>query len=125
VGMYDSIMVACPKCATTTEFQSKSGACTLNTYVLDDVPLNVLRGALGDVERCPKCDNAFSINETDVNVEATGAVVISKKAHLHVMEALRDAARLSCRRSNCGTVCLCMRCHARAALEELDPGWRP
>lgn len=43
----------------------------------------------------------------------------------HVLPALRDLARERCRRSNCGTVCLCAPCHARKALEMLDPTWRP
>jgi hypothetical protein len=43
----------------------------------------------------------------------------------HAIPALRDAAMQPCRRSNCGSVCLCMRCHARKALEVLDPEWRP
>lgn len=50
---------------------------------------------------------------------------VSPKTYQHVLEALRDAARLPCKKSNCGTVCLCMSCHARAALEEIDPQWRP
>jgi hypothetical protein len=43
----------------------------------------------------------------------------------HAIPALRDAAMKPCHRSNCGSLCLCMRCHARKALEVLDPTWRP
>ena len=43
----------------------------------------------------------------------------------HAIPALRDAAMKPCHRSNCGTSCLCMRCHARKALEVLDPTWVP
>lgn len=43
----------------------------------------------------------------------------------HGIEALRAMARQPCRPDNCGTVCLCNSCHARKALETLDPGWTP
>jgi len=43
----------------------------------------------------------------------------------HAIEALREMAKEFCRKSNCGSVCLCGPCHARKALEELDPEWRP
>ena len=31
MGMYDTILVPCPKCGTKEEFQSKSGGCCLET----------------------------------------------------------------------------------------------
>jgi len=43
----------------------------------------------------------------------------------HAIPALRALAIKRCVRSNCGTVCLCDPCHARKALETLDPTWRP
>lgn len=43
----------------------------------------------------------------------------------HVKGALRYAAVQMCVRNNCGTVCLCGPCHARKALEIIDPEWRP
>ena len=47
MGMYDSVMVRCPKCGEEHEFQSKSGECLLNVYTLgncpDDVMANVNR----------------------------------------------------------------------------------
>jgi len=41
----------------------------------------------------------------------------AKKARQHLIEAARWAARQRCIKKNCGTVCLCGPCHARAALE--------
>jgi hypothetical protein len=43
----------------------------------------------------------------------------------HAIPALRSLAMTRCRQRNCGTVCLCDPCHARKALETLDPTWRP
>lgn len=42
----------------------------------------------------------------------------------HVIPALRGLSRMRCTK-DCGTVCLCDSCHARKALETLDPTWRP
>lgn len=36
---------------------------------------------------------------------------------LHIKEAIEWTARQHCRRSNCGTVCLCGPCHARKVVE--------
>ena len=43
----------------------------------------------------------------------------------HAVPALRALAKTRCNRRNCGTVCLCDPCHARKALDVLDPAWRP
>jgi hypothetical protein len=42
MGMYDTVMVPCPTCGDRAEFQSKSGACNLATYTIDNAPDNVL-----------------------------------------------------------------------------------
>jgi hypothetical protein len=72
MGMYDTIMVPCPKCAERTEFQTKSGECLLHTWNLEDAPAD----ALGDVNRhapytCEKCGTIFfvKLTVTGVSVE--------------------------------------------------------
>jgi hypothetical protein len=47
-------------------------------------------------------------------------MTLPRKILRHTLEALRDFAREPCRRSNCGSVCLCGPCHARAALPEVE-----
>lgn len=47
------------------------------------------------------------------------------RAERHMLEALRALGDYPCNKKNCGTVCLCARCHAREALKYYDPGWRP
>lgn len=42
MGVYDSVMVKCPKCNEENEFQSKSGECSLRVYNLEDCPDDVL-----------------------------------------------------------------------------------
>lgn len=56
MGMYDSVLVPCPRCGTEAEFQSKGGACSLSKYKLAEAPADVL----SDVNRyapvqCASC----------------------------------------------------------------------
>ncbi len=44
---------------------------------------------------------------------------------MHILPALRELAAKRCHRRNCGTACLCGPCHARKALDIVDPTWRP
>jgi hypothetical protein len=62
MGMYDTVMVPCPKCGTKSEFQSKSGDCTLAVYELNEAPNDVLL----DINRhapatCVKCGTSFGV----------------------------------------------------------------
>lgn len=47
MGMYDRVYVPCPRCGKRAEFQSKSGPCDLDTYLLEDCP----QAVLADVNR--------------------------------------------------------------------------
>ena len=62
MGMFDTVLVPCPTCGTTSDFQSKSGDCTLAAYTLDEAPDDVLM----DVNRhspqtCRKCGTRFGV----------------------------------------------------------------
>lgn len=62
MGMFDTVMVPCPRCGERSEFQSKSGDCLLQVYNLELCPQDVL----GDVNRyapntCRKCGTKFQI----------------------------------------------------------------
>jgi len=62
MGMFDTVMVPCPTCDTRAEFQSKSGDCKLETYLLEDAPDDVLF----DVDRhsptrCWQCGTLFTV----------------------------------------------------------------
>lgn len=130
MGMYDSVMVPCPECGERAEFQSKGGDCTLAVYQLEDAPADVL----SDADRhspleCKKCATMIYL-ETVITMRAKTAVpgplvMHGAKTRRHVLEALRYVARQPCMPDNCGTVCLCPPCHARAGLEDIDPEWTP
>lgn len=66
MGMFDRVMVPCPKCGTRSEFQSKSGACVLATHALEDAPDDVLVGIESDEARCEACGILFRV---DVEVD--------------------------------------------------------
>jgi len=42
VGMFDTIMVPCPRCGKKCEAQSKSGSCLLDVFEMKDAPQEVL-----------------------------------------------------------------------------------
>jgi len=42
MGMYDTVLVKCPKCGKEHEFQTKSGECFLDVYTLKDCPDDVI-----------------------------------------------------------------------------------
>lgn len=62
MGMYDTVLVPCPKCGTPEHFQTKSGPCGLITYELHNAPDDVLL----DVNRhapytCRNCRTRFEV----------------------------------------------------------------
>jgi hypothetical protein len=62
MGMYDTILVPCPRCGDLYEAQTKGGECVLARYDLYSAPLD----ALGDVNRhapftCDKCGVVFYV----------------------------------------------------------------
>jgi len=56
MGMYDTIMVACPKCGERNAFQTKGGDCLLDCWPMEDAPKdaleNVNRHAPSPCEEC-------------------------------------------------------------------------
>ena len=62
MGVYDSVLVPCPKCGEKAEFQSKGGLCILAIYEMGEVPY----GVMDDVNRhspheCEKCKTKFLV----------------------------------------------------------------
>ena len=66
MGMFDTVMVDCPKCGAPVEAQSKGGECDLRTYTLETAPADVL----SDVNRhaphkCEACSTRFRVDISD------------------------------------------------------------
>lgn len=51
MGLYDTVLVGCPKCGKTHGFQSKGGKCKMRTYSMGRCPDDVM----GDVNRHAPC----------------------------------------------------------------------
>jgi hypothetical protein len=67
MGMFDSVIVCCPKCGENLEFQSKAGPCCLRTYTINEVPTEIAADIDGDSEYCSICEDYFIIElETEV-----------------------------------------------------------
>lgn len=73
MGLYDSVIVNCPKCGEGHFFQSKSGECFLENYTLENCPDNVL----ADVNRHSPydCDCGTCIK---VDIPTRMAVVLNR-----------------------------------------------
>jgi len=62
MGVFDSVMVPCPKCGQREEFQSKSGPCALAVYNLEDAPDSVLMNINRHAPiACGKCGAVFEV----------------------------------------------------------------
>lgn len=73
MGMYDWVLVNCPKCGEPHDFQSKSGKCLLAKYDLQTCPQDVLL----DVNRhapfnCEKCNTSFYVDTVSRKVTVVG-----------------------------------------------------
>lgn len=61
MGMFDSVYVACPRCGTRCEFQSKAGECCCDSYSLDDAPTEILLDIINEPNWCHGCKSWFAL----------------------------------------------------------------
>lgn len=52
MGMFDTVVVTCPKCGNALEFQSKSGPCMLKRYKYTSVPAAIAESLAGKSDTC-------------------------------------------------------------------------
>ena len=65
MGMYDTVLVPCPKCGTKEAFQSRGGDCVLAEYELWQCPLDVLSDVTRhSPHRCENCGEMFTVRLT-------------------------------------------------------------
>ena len=60
MGMYDTVVLYCPKCSEEVDFQSKAGDCELNRYTVDFVPVEIAKAINGNTRKC-KCGYEVTI----------------------------------------------------------------
>ena len=74
MGVYDSVVVTCPKCGMEHEFQSKSGRCTLSVYSLDECPEDVL----ANVNRHSPYECSCGVL-LEVDIEQRKAIIVKRE----------------------------------------------
>lgn len=63
MGMYDIVLVRCPKCNRISEFQSKGGDCILASYRLENCPDDVLSNINRHAPNtCDSCKCVFDVD---------------------------------------------------------------
>jgi len=62
MGMFDTVLVKCPKCGEEHEFQSKSGDCSLDVYTLENCPDDVLYNINRHSPYECECNNYLSVD---------------------------------------------------------------
>ena len=61
MGMFDSVMVPCPRCGAEEAVQSKAGPCLLRTYRVCDAPSDVIVDISDDIINCCGCGQRFML----------------------------------------------------------------
>ncbi len=62
MGMFDTVLVKCPKCGKEHEFQSKSGECLLGAYTLENCPDDVMADVNRHSPYCCDCGEVFKVD---------------------------------------------------------------
>ena len=61
MGMFDSIMVPCPECGKKYEAQTKTGQRLLETWDLEDAPIEALMGVNTHAPFTCSCGTEFEV----------------------------------------------------------------
>lgn len=61
MGLFDSVMVPCPKCSKPVEFQSKEDEAYMNVYSLENAPTRILYDIMNWPEYCESCGQWFAL----------------------------------------------------------------
>jgi len=74
MGMFDSLIIKCPRCRADVEFQTKAGDCTLERYrATDNIPADVAASLLNDSTYCRECGNYIKLHgHVHVHLYAVG-----------------------------------------------------
>jgi predicted RNA-binding Zn-ribbon protein involved in translation (DUF1610 family) len=62
MGMYDSVIARCPNCGNIIEWQSKAGKCSLYTFDIEEVPVEIAVDIAGETVECPECGELTTVH---------------------------------------------------------------
>jgi hypothetical protein len=78
MGMFDTVLFACPSCDKQIEEQSKAGDCRLNDYDQSFVPVEIAKALENTEVHCSNCGNNFVV-EYAFEVPKTAPMVLRPK----------------------------------------------
>ena len=97
MGVYDTVIVPCPRCGERHDFQSKSGPCDMKFYELDETPDDVF----DDINRhapteCFNCGTWFHVDEKtkDIAFSTKEEIIEKQKEEREMIERLEKLARI-------------------------------
>lgn len=61
MGMFDTVLLECPKCQCKMSFQTKLGLCRMRTYHQMSVAADVAEAIVGDTVTCPGCNQVLQL----------------------------------------------------------------
>ena len=101
MGMFDTVLVPCPKCGTKEEFQSKSGECFLQVVELENCPPDIF----ADINRhspysCSNCDSTFQVDLKTRKSILTSEIKEVSENNLETVQAEQEVS-YSCECPNC------------------------
>ena len=79
MGMFDRILLKCPNCEETLEFQSKGGECILKKYNEKNVPWDVALLVNGEIVKCPKCSKNIKLKISNLPLKPKIRLQITKE----------------------------------------------
>ena len=78
MGLFDTVLVPCPKCGEIVGFQSKSGNCDLGEFPLWDAPEDVMEDVNRHSPHVCKCGAELAV-EGRVPILCPGAAALRKQ----------------------------------------------
>lgn len=97
MGMFDTVLVTCPKCGSREHFQTKSGKCVLGVWSLRKAPADAENDVMADINRhsphdCQKCGTYMYVgkNRSVVNLTAILLDRIASEGGITLERACED-----------------------------------
>jgi len=80
MGMFDTVIVPCPKCGKQLEFQSKAGPCMLKRYNYKSVPPEIANSIDGDSETC-SCGQFVALEYAGAPIRVCMSIVFDSEEY--------------------------------------------
>ena len=61
-GTFDTVMVPCPSCGITVDFDTQKGPCNMERYMVTDAPPAIAGALHARTETCKRCGTIISLH---------------------------------------------------------------